>query len=194
MKPAAFSLLTICGLEELDAHRERRVTDVLSLLDPGVPDPPAFAAYDTHHRVTMRFHDIIAPYPGMLPPEPDDVRAILDFGSELDHQAASEGERHLLIHCHMGISRSSAAMTMLLAQAHPGDDEDTIVERIAAIRPKAWPNSRMIGFADDFLARGGRLNLAVRKMHGRLLAIRPDLAEVMRRLGRAREIEMAIAP
>jgi predicted protein tyrosine phosphatase len=194
MKPAAFSLLTICGLEELETHRERRVTDVLSLLDPGTPEPPAFGAYNEHHRVTLRFHDILEPQLGMVPPQPEDVQTILRFGKELEGQEPYSGERHLLIHCHMGISRSTAAMAMLLAQAHPDEDENAIAARLTTIRPKAWPNSRMIGFADEMLARGGRLVLAVRKMHGRLLALQPHLAEVMGRLGRSREVERAIAP
>jgi predicted protein tyrosine phosphatase len=194
MKPAAFSLLTVCGLEELETHRERRVTDVLSLLDPGAPEPSAFDAYNDHHRVTLRFHDILEPQLGMIPPEPGDVEAILKFGKELEGQEAYSGERHLLIHCHMGISRSTAAMAMLLAQAHPEQDEDAIAERLTTIRPKAWPNSRMIAFADEIMSRGGRLTLAARRMHGRLLALQPHLADVMRRIGRGREVEMAIAP
>ncbi|HEU0148028.1 MAG TPA: protein-tyrosine-phosphatase [Bradyrhizobium sp.] len=194
MKPAAFSLLTVCGLEELETHRERRVTDVLSLLDPGAPEPSAFDAYNDHHRVTLRFHDILEPQLGMIPPELKDVEAILKFGKELEGQEAYSGERHLLIHCHMGISRSTAAMAMLLAQAHPEQDEDGIAERVTTIRPKAWPNSRMIAFADEIMSRGGRLTLAARRMHGRLLALQPHLADVMRRIGRDREVEMAIAP
>jgi predicted protein tyrosine phosphatase len=194
MNPASFSLLTVCGLEELDAHRERRVTDVLSLLDPGTPEPAAFDAYDAHHHVTFHFHDITEPHPGMIAPELKDVEAILKFGKEITGQERQDGERHLLIHCHMGISRSTAAMAMLLMQAHPGEDEDAIAARLTAIRPKAWPNSRMIAFADNILARGGRLTLAARKMHGRLLALQPHLADVMRRIGRGREVDMAIAP
>jgi predicted protein tyrosine phosphatase len=194
MKPAAFSLLTVCGLEELETHRERRVTDVLSLLDPGTPEPSAFHAYNEHHRVTLRFHDIIEPQLGMIAPEPRDVEAILKFGKELEAQETYSGERHLLIHCHMGISRSTAAMGMLLAQAHPDEDEDAIAERLTTIRPKAWPNTRMMSFADELLSRGGRLTQAARKMHGRLLALQPHLAEVMRRIGRGGEVEMAIAP
>jgi predicted protein tyrosine phosphatase len=194
MKPAAFSLLTVCGLEELETHRERRVTDVLSLLDPGTPEPSAFDAYNEHHRVTLRFHDILEPQLGMIPPEPRDVEAILKFGKELEAQERYSGERHLLIHCHMGISRSTAAMAMLLAQAHPDEDEDAIAERLTTIRPKAWPNTRMMSFADEMLSRGGRLTQAARKMHGRLLALQPHLADVMRRIGRGREVEMAIAP
>jgi predicted protein tyrosine phosphatase len=194
MKPAAFSLLTVCGLEELETHRERRVTDVLSLLDPGAPEPSAFDAYNQHHRVTLRFHDILEPQLGMIPPEPTDVAAILKFGKEFEVQETYSGERHLLIHCHMGISRSTAAMAMLLAQAHPDEDEDAIAERLTAIRPKAWPNTRMMSFADEMLSRSGRLTQAARKMHGRLLALQPHLADVMRRIGRGREVEMAIAP
>jgi predicted protein tyrosine phosphatase len=144
--------------------------------------------------VTLRFHDILEPQLGLIPPEPRDVEAILKFGKELEGQEPYSGERHLLIHCHMGISRSTAAMAMLLVQAHPEQDEEAIAERLTAIRPKAWPNSRMIAFADEMLARGGRLTLAARKMHGRLLSLQPHLAEVMGRLGRRREIEMAIAP
>ena len=194
MKPAAFSLLTVCGLEELETHRERRVTDVLSLLDPGAPEPTAFDAYNKHHRVTLRFHDILEPQLGMIAPEPKDVETILKFGSELEEQETYSGERHLLIHCHMGISRSTAAMAMLLAQAHPEQDENAIAERLTAIRPKAWPNTRMMSFADEMLSRGGRLTQAARKMHGRLLALQPNFADVMRRIGRGREVEMAIAP
>jgi predicted protein tyrosine phosphatase len=194
MKPVAFSLLTVCGFEELETHRERRVTDVLSLLDPGTPEPSAFDAYNEHHRVTLRFHDILEPQLGMIPPEPRDVEAILKFGKELEAQETYSGERHLLIHCHMGISRSTAAMAMLLAQAHPDEDEDAIAERLTTIRPKAWPNTRMMSFADEMLSRGGRLTQAARKMHGRLLALQPHLADVMRRIGRGREVEMAIAP
>ena len=194
MKPAAFSLLTVCGLEELEAHRERRVTDVLSLLDPGTPEPSAFDAYNDHHRVTLRFHDIIEPQLGMTPPQPADVEAILKFGKDLEGQEPYSGERHLLIHCHMGISRSTAAMAMLLAQAHPDQDEEAIAERLTSIRPKAWPNSRMMTFADEMLGRQGRLTIAARKMYGRLLALQPHLADVMRRLGRNREVDTAIAP
>ena len=194
MRPAAFSLLTVCGLEELETHRERHVTDVLSLLDPGAPEPSAFEAYNEHHRVTLRFHDILEPQLGMTPPEPNDIEAILKFGKELEAQEPYSGERHLLIHCHMGISRSTAAMAMLLAQSHPGEDEDSIAERLISIRPKAWPNTRMMTFADEMLSRRGRLTHAARKMHGRLLALQPNLAEVMRRIGRGREVEMAIAP
>ena len=33
--------LTVCGLQELDDHGDRDVTHVLSILDPGTPEPAA---------------------------------------------------------------------------------------------------------------------------------------------------------
>jgi predicted protein tyrosine phosphatase len=191
MQPISISLLTICGLEELGHHSDRAVTHVLSIVDPDCPDPEAFQAYDSHHRTILRFHDVIEPGPGLQLPQAGDVEAVLAFGASLAHDAAERDEGHLLVHCHMGISRSTAAMATLIAQAHPGEDEDRILARLKEIRPQAWPNLRMMEFADDLLGRGGRLVSALGRLYGRQLSERPRLAEVIRRLGRRREIEMA---
>ena len=88
---------------------------------------------------------------------------------ELDD--AGENLRHLLVHCHAGISRSTAAMATLLARHTPLGEEEGIFARIREIRPIAWPNSRMVDFADDILGRGGRLSAALRE-HYRIQAPR----------------------
>jgi predicted protein tyrosine phosphatase len=192
MKPVSISLLTICGLEELGQHSARAVTHVLSIVDPDCPDPEAFQAYDSHHRTILRFHDVIEPSDGYVMPEMGHVEAVLTFGESLKRGAAAREEAgHLLVHCHAGISRSTAAMAMLLAQVYPGEDEDRIFDRLTGIRPQAWPNSRMIGFADQLLARNGRLNAALGRLYARQLAKRPELGDMMRRHGRGREIDMA---
>lgn len=181
-----FPALAICGLDELDGHQGRGVTHVLSILDPEWPDPAAFEAFDPHFRATLRFHDAIEPSPGVLLPQKADVETILAFGRD-----AGEGAR-LLIHCHAGISRSTAATLMILAQAHPHEREDAIAERLVEIRPQAWPNSRMIAFADELLDRGGRLVAATGAIYTRQLAARPELAEIMRGGNRAREVELGL--
>ena len=198
MKPA-FSALTICGLEELEVHATRGVTHVLSIIDPGRDEPDVFRRYGAIQRTTLRFHDIIEPGPGLILPEIPDIEAILAWGrgawgrgpDRTEPGAVVDG--HMLVHCHMGISRSTAAMTILLAQAHPAESETSIAERVRAIRPIAWPNLRMIGFADEILGRSGRLTAAVGGLYARSLAAKPDLAEVMTRLDRAREVELGHA-
>jgi predicted protein tyrosine phosphatase len=188
MDAPAFSVLTICGLEELDAHSAAGVSHILSILDPGWPEPAAFRAFDPHLRTTLYFHDAIEPGPSIVLPAKADVEAILAFGRDVGQDL-----RHLLIHCHAGISRSTAAMAMILAQAFPAESEGAIVDRLFAIRPQAWPNSRMIGFADELLGRDGRFSAAVAGIYARRLAGRPELADTMRRLDRAREVELGLA-
>jgi predicted protein tyrosine phosphatase len=189
---ASLSLLTICGLDELVDHGSRGVTYVLSILDPDCPEPDAFRIYDPHHRTTLKFHDAIEPAPGVVLPEVGHVQAILAFGDALARETPLR-EGHLLVHCHMGISRSTAAMLMLLAQARPQEDEDTLLERLRAIRPQAWPNLRMIEFADDLLGRNRRLITALGRHYARQLAARPGVAGPMRRAGRGREVDMGLS-
>jgi predicted protein tyrosine phosphatase len=186
--------LTICGLDELGDHSARAVTHVLSILDPNWPEPEAFWTYDPHHRIEMHFNDAIEPGPGIELPQARHVEEILAFGNTFQRDLAARREAHLLIHCHAGISRSTAAMTALLTQADPEETEERIFERLVAIRPKAWPNSLMIGFADNLLGRGGRLTAALRRHYGRRLLLRPELADVMAGLNRAREVDMAVMP
>ena len=191
MQPHALRMLTICGISELPDQRERSVTHVLSILDPDYPDPEAFEAYDPHHRTILRFHDIISPVQGMILPGPEHVEAVLRFGDEVATGHAGSVEGHLLVHCHMGVSRSTAAMLTLLAQTHPEEGEDRLFERLVEIRPQAWPNSRMIEFADGLLSRDGRLVDALRRHYGRQIQRMPRYAQIMRDLGRSREVEMA---
>jgi predicted protein tyrosine phosphatase len=184
MNALALSTLTVCGLHELDGHGARDVTHVLSLLDPGTPEPTAFSTYDPHVRATLYFHDAIEPQPGLVLPQMSDVETILAF-------ARDAGDvRHLLIHCHLGVSRSTAAMLMVLAQAFPDEPEAGLVDRLMEIRPQAWPNSRMIGFADKRLGREGRLKAAISRIYTLHLMRRPDLAETFRSLDRAYEVEL----
>ena len=178
--------LTICGLDELETHRSNRATHVLSILDPGYPEPAVFGRYDPHHRLTLRFHDIIGPWPGWEAPEREHVERLVRFGAELDE--AGPALRHLLVHCHAGISRSTAALTTLLARHTPLGDESAIFERIREIRPIAWPNSRMVAFADEILGRGGRLNAALRDHYRLQKPVRPEFMEELRRNGRGAEI------
>ncbi len=187
-----FSLLTICGIDELPEHGPRRVTHVLSIVDPGLPDLEAFGSYDPHHRTIMHFHDIIDPQPGQIMPQQKDVEKILDLGSDFAGSGLSVAEAHLLVHCHMGISRSTAAMLSLMAQADPAEGEDALFARLRAVRPQAWPNSVMVGFADAQLGRGGRLTEALGRHYGHQIAVQPKFRSWMNDLGRKRELEMAV--
>jgi predicted protein tyrosine phosphatase len=191
MQSISLSTLTICGIEELPAHGKRLVTHVLSLLDPEAPEIAAFDRYDAHERKTLRFHDIIEPRQGQVLPQQEHVQDILRFGAELSESRTGRTEGHLLVHCHMGVSRSTAAMLTLMAQVRPDEDPDHLFLRLREIRPQAWPNSRMVQFADDLLGRNGRLVGALPRHYAHQLRVQPKYREWMTQLGRQRELEMA---
>ena len=79
--------ITICGLEELPGHCARGVTHVLSIMDPGLPPPPAFGAFGEHARLDLRFDDVIEDVAGRTPPLPTHVEAVLAFGRGLAEEA-----------------------------------------------------------------------------------------------------------
>ena len=191
MSASLLSRVTICGIAELDAHTTQGVTDVLTILDPDTPDPPAFAAWSAHRRKILRFHDEIEPRPEIMLPQPMHIDAILAYGRAME---SHPGDKHLLVHCHMGMSRSTAAMAMLLAQAEPDVEADAIFARVLAIRARSWPNSLMVKLADEALGREGALILAMRKTYGRQLANFPTYAQSLRSIGRGAEVDMAIVP
>jgi len=183
--------LTICGIEELPAHSARKVTHVLSIIDPDRAELDAFASYGDHVRTTLRFHDIIEAIPGQIMPAPDHVEDILKFGEVFLARADRAASSHVLVHCHMGVSRSTAAMMSLMAQANPEESAEALFLRLAKIRPQAWPNSRMIAFADEQLGRSGELTAALRRHYGRQITMQPELSDWMTRLGRQAEVDMA---
>ncbi|WP_429811691.1 tyrosine phosphatase family protein [Ensifer sp. B1-9] len=192
METTLSPMLTVCGIEELPGQSSRNVTHVLSIVDPELPDLEAFDAYGEHRRTILRFHDIIEAAPNRVMPRPDHVEAILRFGTDFLMREDREAASHVLVHCHMGVSRSTAAMLTLMAQANPEESGEKLFARLAAIRPQAWPNSQMIVFADELLGRAGELTTALGRHYGRQIKSRPEFSEWMTSLGRQAELQMAI--
>jgi predicted protein tyrosine phosphatase len=182
--------LTICGIPELDAHCTAGVTHVLSILDPDFDDPPAFAAFPPHRRVALRFNDIIEPTADRIAPTVADVERLLAFGREL----VKAPESHLLIHCHAGVSRSTAAATLILVQACPDRPASAAFDAVTKIRPRAWPNLRLLEFGDRLLGRDGEIVAAVGAVYRRVLERDPSFEEAMIEGGRGREVAAALAP
>lgn len=179
--------ITVCGLDELEGHCETGATHVLSILDPDWPVPEAFGQYGEHERLVLRFHDNVVERPGEISPKQADVEQILAFGRKLQ----SEPGASLLVHCHAGISRSTAAMTLIIAQAMPELSAADVVGIVHGIREKAWPNIRIVEMGDRLLGRGGTLVAAATALHAKQLERRPHLAELMTEAGRGREVEAA---
>ncbi len=175
--------LSICGLGELPAFAGLGVSHVVSILDPDWPDPAAFADYPPHSRVTYRFDDVVQQIDGFAPPGIADIETLLALGERL----VDEPVIHLLVHCHAGVSRSTAAAAILMAQHNAGREEEAF-SALQMVRPRSWPNSRMVAMADLLLGRGGALEAALRNHLAAVTRTHPDLAELLRLHGRAHEV------
>ena len=126
-REAAPFRITICGLHELAARGAGDATHVVSILDPGWPDPPELKTHGSHRRVKLYFHDVIEPLPGAILPERWDVDLLLAFGRDaIDYREHATGS-HPLIHCHAGVSRSTAAAILILAQRNADRPADEAV-------------------------------------------------------------------
>src|SRR4029078_7619212 len=149
--PAVFAFdVTICGLNDLDKHASAGISHVLSLLDAGTPRPDSLGSYGTIAHELLHFDDVIDEYPGFDAPQHHHFERILACGERL----RADGGRHLLVHCHAGISRSTAAAGILMAQINQGRETDAFL-RLLDLRPHAWPNTRLVSFADQALQRDG---------------------------------------
>jgi predicted protein tyrosine phosphatase len=129
---------------------EWRARLVVSLLDPDLPQSAHPKISDCRHQIFL-FHD----------QERQDATGhfanTLKPVIELVGEHLQGGDPRLLIHCHAGVSRSTAlaygAIGMLLG---PGLEEEAF-ENLLKITRKPWPNRRVVECLDDMLGREGAL-------------------------------------
>ena len=132
--------------------------------------------------MVYRFDDVVEVGLGYSAPTQNDVAAILDLGREL----MDEPVEQLLIHCHAGVSRSTATAAILMAQ------------RTADASPKCSRNLNGAAAqlaeradaadADALLERNGALVAELRAHQQRVARAFPEFAEMLANCGRAHEI------
>jgi predicted protein tyrosine phosphatase len=191
MNPFSPYRISVCGIDELSRHCEARVSHVISILDPGWPVPDAFGDFGEHAKLELRFHDVIDEHDmDVIAPQRVHVAQLLTFGRRLS--AEPQADTHLLVHCHAGVSRFTASIALIFAQALPDTPADRIFEEVLRIRPQAWPNLRILELGDAELHRRGKLVAAAAGVYRMQLDRRQYLVEQMQSGGRGREIETAM--
>lgn len=145
---------------------------VLSLVDPGTPPPAAAPLHEV-----IEVHDFLpaeAPSAalaedlatqGIVLPDRTHAARIVAFGERVLERARSDSVR-LLVHCHAGISRSTAAAYAISAMELGAGYEAEAAERVRRAQAAAHPNALLIHHADDVLGRGGRLLAAAGEAFG----------------------------
>lgn len=141
--------VVVCGIEELPA-KGTAYDVIVSMLDPGAMAPSCLDGAPAWHQ--LRFDDVIAAAPDKRVPTQRDVVALLDIGNTL----AIGRSASILVHCHLGVSRSTAGAMILLAQREP-DRIAALADFVLQLRPRPWPNGLLLALADDVLGLGGAL-------------------------------------
>jgi predicted protein tyrosine phosphatase len=128
------------------------IKHLISIGSQGAPLPQGFS--QVPHRLRLEFNDIHAPDndPELVLPTFQDILKVIDFVSSV-----SQFDGHLLIHCHAGISRSSAVALTVCAHILGAGKEQEALNYILAARPQARPNWWIVELADEALNRDGRL-------------------------------------
>lgn len=175
--------VTICGIPELSLHCAAGVSHVLSIIDTHEPRPRALDSYLRVDHELIRFDDVVAEYPGFEACTPAHIEKLLAFGEKV--HAHPQG--HVLVHCHAGISRSTAAAAILMTQHAPGQEEAAFL-KLLDLRKHGWPNTRMVEFADQMLKRDGAMLRGLVAYRRALLQAKPHLSEIVRNIGRGHEL------
>lgn len=175
--------LSIAGIPELEDFVDQDVSHIISLIDPDLPDLEVFESFGDVRRFTIRMHDIIEETEGELLPTHVHVAELLEIGKYLIEDVPT----HLLINCHMGTSRSTAAAAIILAQHNPGREVEALAH-VRRIRQPSWPNSLMLRLADELMGREEAFSKAVKDHYKEMAAAFPALAEYFLDTPRAVEV------
>ncbi len=149
------SNIHICPLSALERTLQTsRATWMVSLSGPGKsPERPKQIVSGF---LALEFNDINEPQDGLLAPSRNHISKLLEFLTSWG------GREPLLMHCWMGISRSTAAAAIALAQIQPNRNMTDLASQIRQASPMASPNALMINHADTLLNLNGRLSTAIR--------------------------------
>lgn len=150
--------LVVSPLSQLAATAEKhQPRDMITLINAGTPvTRPAIISENRY--LCLHFNDINEECEGLVAPAQEHVAALLQFIESWNRTAP------LLIHCFMGISRSTAAAFITACAVNPAMEEKHLAARLRERAPSATPNARMISLADQLLGREGRMKDAIRQI------------------------------
>jgi predicted protein tyrosine phosphatase len=150
--------LHVCSLSRV--AETVRVTGARSLVtlinvDTLVARP---AEIDPQRHLFIGMSDITEPLDGHILPAAQHVRKLIDFAKSWNRNEP------LVIHCHAGVSRSTAAAFIIACALAPSRPETEIADAIRRASHTATPNRRMVAIADAMLKRAGRMIAAVERI------------------------------
>lgn len=129
---------------------KRRYDAVVTIEDPHQRNGLRFHRVPHPDHLVLKFEDIDVREEDFALPQMDHVAAVIAFGRE-------HATSNLLIHCKVGIARSTAmAMAVFADRLGPGRETEAVRE-LLRIRPQSIPNLIILDMADEIMGREGAL-------------------------------------
>ena len=148
-------MIHVCSLARLhETVEDTGARHVVSLIgDEANVLRPHGVAPENH--LWLRLHDISKPLDGYIMPGEAHVADLIRFVRGWDRRAP------LVMHCYMGISRSTASAYAGVCALNPQREEANIAQALRRASPTATPNIRIVTLADRLLGRDGRMVAAI---------------------------------
>ena len=141
--------IQICSLEVARQENLSLFNGVITIEDSTIEDPFR-VDHGPPEQLVLRFDDISEPHPKWIEPQESHIEKALAFADKI-------GDGALLIHCHAGISRSSALALAIIARNLGEGKEVEAVKTLQMINPDARPNKLLVWMTDEILGREMKL-------------------------------------
>ncbi len=116
------------------------------------------AEIDPERHLYIRIGDITEPLDGHILPAEEHVAQLIAFAKSWDRNEP------LVIHCHAGVSRSTAAAFIIACALAPSRPESEIADAMRRASHTATPNRRIVAIGDAMLNRDGRMIAAIERI------------------------------
>jgi len=133
-----------------------RCSNMICLMGPGKTPPRPAQLTDQY--LALEFHDIAVAQDGCSLASIAQIKQLIEFFRSLDPA------HDVVIHCWMGISRSTAAAAIGCAAINSSLTAETIAQALRYASPVATPNPHMIMLADGLLNMNGSLITQIAKI------------------------------
>jgi len=136
--------IKVSNLQDSFYERAKWATKAVGLIDP-----ERNSIGDKNYHIEL-FHDI--PWPNsemMVSPNPDHLKRIMKFTKNFTD------EDKILVHCHQGVSRSTAIAIAILIQH--GMTSKEAINKIHEVRDCMWPNDLIIQYTDKYFKLNNEL-------------------------------------
>ena len=141
--------LHICSLEAIREADISLYDGIITIEDSNIKNPFR-VDYGGPEQLILTFDDISKSTEEFVEPQIVHIERALLFADKI-------GNGSLLVHCHAGISRSSAIALAIIAKKLGAGKEDEAVKTLEFINPNCRPNKALVFMSDEILDLKGKL-------------------------------------